>query len=491
MGDNLIDSHCHAHDNPKSLHLLKKVKAQKLFLMGTSPSDWITLQNLTPTEKIHIGFGIHPWHASGIIESEPKNEENNYNKNENKPENKNENTNENKTENKNENKNDNKNVNNNKRENKKENINKNKNQNKNTTKNKNNNENKNENDNKIKTDNDDTTEDKNNKNSTNETENQNENETKNNEDRNQDANKSENKNENTSNNTTPTTENQTNTKEDKNTITGEITTEKNDENKYDKNNAKKEDNGENTKEENVEENNGDKNKNKNKNNTKKEKKNTLIALPEYSPIDHNENKTLILLKKYLVNNPKSFVGEVGVDRVIIRRGGNPCPLHEQWALFDAQINLACELNRPVSVHCVDVFGAMFEYFQARTELPPAIALHSFGGSADIVKRYTNLPKYGGRFYFGFSYAINSRSKRLTETISKVPLTRILLESDLPDPVFIDDNLKKMCSMVATAHEISNADVASQTTKKALPFPVLPHFHLYPLCPLLHELYRNP
>jgi len=65
----LIDSHCHAHDDPKSLHLLKSVKAMKLFLMGTSPKDWVTLQNLTPTEKIHIGFGIHPWHASGIIKN--------------------------------------------------------------------------------------------------------------------------------------------------------------------------------------------------------------------------------------------------------------------------------------------------------------------------------------------------------------------------------------------------------------------------------------
>jgi len=322
----LIDSHCHAHDDPKSLHLLKSVKAMKLFLMGTSPKDWVTLQNLTPTEKIHIGFGIHPWHASGIIKNAQPGSNNNQN--------------------------------------------------------------------------------------------------------------------------TPTTSDN----DPANTTTTTNTNNNNDDTKSEADNSNKSD-----------ENNNNTNKNT------KTKKNTVQVLPEYTPININENETLVLLRKYLVDNPKSFIGEIGVDRVIIRRGGNPCPLNEQWALFDAQINLACELNRPVSVHCVDVFGAMFEYFQARTEMPPMIALHSFGGSSDVVKRYLKIPKFGNRFFFGFSYAINSRSNKLSETISKVPLDRILLESDLPDPKFIDENLLDMCKIVSKAHDLPRDQIADQTTKNALQF----------------------
>eukprot|EP01111_Echinosteliopsis_oligospora_P016053 TRINITY_DN654_c2_g1_i1.p2 TRINITY_DN654_c2_g1~~TRINITY_DN654_c2_g1_i1.p2 ORF type:complete len:142 (+),score=23.71 TRINITY_DN654_c2_g1_i1:606-1031(+) len=132
--------------------------------------------------------------------------------------------------------------------------------------------------------------------------------------------------------------------------------------------------------------------------------------------------------------------------------------------------MACELKRPVSVHCVDASGAMFDFFQARELLPPAIAMHSYGGSADSAKRFLNLPGgKGKRFYFGFSWCINTRSHRLISTIKGIPLEHILLESDRPSTHNIDVDLWKMCELVADVHQTTIDIVASITRSNSLRF----------------------
>ena len=84
------------------------------------------------------------------------------------------------------------------------------------------------------------------------------------------------------------------------------------------------------------------------------------------------------------------------------------------------------------------------------ELPPAIYMHSFGGSAAMVNSLLAIEKKAQQkqnkkrkrkgeglisgespiFYFGFSHAVNSRSHKTPEVIAAVPDDRLLLESDL-------------------------------------------------------------
>ena len=42
----LIDTHCHARDDPANAHLLSDLRTHKLFLMGTCPKDWLILKNV-------------------------------------------------------------------------------------------------------------------------------------------------------------------------------------------------------------------------------------------------------------------------------------------------------------------------------------------------------------------------------------------------------------------------------------------------------------
>lgn len=56
----------------------------------------------------------------------------------------------------------------------------------------------------------------------------------------------------------------------------------------------------------------------------------------------------------------------------------------QMYAFIKQMELATELGRPVSLHCVHAQGDLFDYCRAAEALPPAIYLHSFGGKVSCL-----------------------------------------------------------------------------------------------------------
>jgi Tat protein secretion system quality control protein TatD with DNase activity len=55
--------------------------------------------------------------------------------------------------------------------------------------------------------------------------------------------------------------------------------------------------------------------------------------------------------------------------------------------FDAQMALAGELGRPVSIHCVKAHGHLYEWLRGQPveALPPTLALHSYTGSPDMAR----------------------------------------------------------------------------------------------------------
>jgi len=58
------------------------------------------------------------------------------------------------------------------------------------------------------------------------------------------------------------------------------------------------------------------------------------------------------LRKYLESCPNAIVGEIGVDK--IRK--NTFQSGHQQQVFDVQVNIACQLNKPINVHCVQAHG---------------------------------------------------------------------------------------------------------------------------------------
>mmetsp|Transcript_5574 Transcript_5574/g.15575 ORF Transcript_5574/g.15575 Transcript_5574/m.15575 type:complete len:241 (-) Transcript_5574:85-807(-) len=182
-----------------------------------------------------------------------------------------------------------------------------------------------------------------------------------------------------------------------------------------------------------------------------------------------ENGWIERLRLRLASHPAALLGEIGLDKAARTPETRRCEYEAQQEVFAAQLALAAELRRPVSVHCVRSVGKLFGMMEAGAAaagLPPAIALHSYGSSPDWIPRYLALPT---ELYVGFSYAINGREnqrEKLLENIAVVPDDRLLLESDLECPLDIEEHLRAMCAIFAEAKGWSLEETAERTWANA-------------------------
>jgi TatD DNase family protein len=128
------------------------------------------------------------------------------------------------------------------------------------------------------------------------------------------------------------------------------------------------------------------------------------------------------LKALLEKHPHASIGECGLDQWI----SHP-PIDVQHPVFIDQLRLSRELERPLTIHCLKAWGALFEAF---TEVPPPtrFLMHSFGGSIETARRLIPLGAY-----FSFSgHFLHPRKQAVLEVFRQLPPDRILLETDAPD-----------------------------------------------------------
>ena len=124
----------------------------------------------------------------------------------------------------------------------------------------------------------------------------------------------------------------------------------------------------------------------------------------------------------LLRGQAAVVGEIGLDRWIENYDSA-----RQEEAFVWQLRRAAELERPVTIHCLKAFGRLLEILQSE-KVPAGFLLHSYGGPAEMIPRYAEL---GG--YFSISgYFAQERKEKQREVFRKVPLDRVLVETDAPD-----------------------------------------------------------
>ena len=78
------------------------------------------------------------------------------------------------------------------------------------------------------------------------------------------------------------------------------------------------------------------------------------------------------------------------------------------------------LGRPVAVHCVRAYGDMGDIFRAGQTFPPRVLMHSYGGTAAFLESLTRMKRWGPRFYFGFSSAVNLAARRPKTSFEPCP-----------------------------------------------------------------------
>jgi TatD DNase family protein len=124
----------------------------------------------------------------------------------------------------------------------------------------------------------------------------------------------------------------------------------------------------------------------------------------------------------------SAVGEIGLDRW---KPGLSYDAQEE--VFVAQLRLAAERELPVSIHCLQAWGRLFDLLRAGPRPARGFLLHSYGGPAEMV---APLAKLGAYFSFP-GYFAHERKTRQREAFLRVPGERLLIETDAPDQCLPD------------------------------------------------------
>ena len=128
------------------------------------------------------------------------------------------------------------------------------------------------------------------------------------------------------------------------------------------------------------------------------------------------------LRSFLLSVP-SGVGEIGLDNF-----PGASDLAAQEEAFIAQLRLARELKRPVTIHCRQAWGRMLEILKQEGGVKYGGMMHTYSGSPDLVRP---LEEMG--LSISFSGAITRPgSKRGAKSLLAVSKERLLLETDSPD-----------------------------------------------------------
>lgn len=184
------------------------------------------------------------------------------------------------------------------------------------------------------------------------------------------------------------------------------------------------------------------------------------------------------LEKTLCADPTATIGECGLDGWV-----KDPQIVMQRDVFQKHLHLAAELERPVTIHCLKAWQALFDLIRDHQPWPKKFLLHSFGGSLEVAER---LWKAGA--YFSFSgYFLLERKSSVVEVFQKIPKDRILLESDAPDMLppaeFIEfpmendanhpanhpANLPRIAAALATRLGISEAHLIDQVCENEIRF----------------------
>lgn len=131
------------------------------------------------------------------------------------------------------------------------------------------------------------------------------------------------------------------------------------------------------------------------------------------------------LKEFFETTPAAAVGEIGLDK---GSKGRQIDFTDQLEVFRLQLQLAKELKRPASVHCVRAYGDLLDVMKSIGPFPAGVLLHSYLGSAELVPEFAKLGAY-----FSFSgFLMFLKESKAKKILKSVPRERILLETDAPD-----------------------------------------------------------
>ncbi len=147
----------------------------------------------------------------------------------------------------------------------------------------------------------------------------------------------------------------------------------------------------------------------------------IIGIHPHNAKEVNE-ETYLDLRALSQDGKVKAIGEIGLD--LFR---NLSPRDVQIARFRQQIHLAKELKLPIVVHAREAQKEVLTILREEEAWEIGGVFHCFSGDDDMAKSCTDLG-----FFISIPGTITFKNNaNLREVIKKVPLDRILIETDCP------------------------------------------------------------
>lgn len=173
------------------------------------------------------------------------------------------------------------------------------------------------------------------------------------------------------------------------------------------------------------------------------------------------------IREYAANRKVVAIGEIGLDYY-----WDKTPKSTQHQALETQLDLAADLGLPVIIHNRESSADLIHVLSGsmiRSSDKPGV-LHSFSGTWHTAKAALDMG-----FYLGFTGPVTfKKADDLREIAAKVPLDRILVETDAPflapeprrgrrnEPAYVT----YIAAKIAALHHLDNEDFARQTTANA-------------------------
>lgn len=180
-------------------------------------------------------------------------------------------------------------------------------------------------------------------------------------------------------------------------------------------------------------------------------------------VNQHKPEDIKTLKQTLTEKQCVAVGECGLD---FRSG--QAEKSEQLRYFEAQLALAQEMTLPVVIHAVRATETVINCLKKHPSLTGMI--HSYSGSLEQAMQLIDMGFYisiGGTVTF-------EQARKVRNTVSNIPLSALLLETDAPDqpdilhkgrrnePAFLTQTLKTIAELRQESPDL----IARQTTFNA-------------------------
>jgi TatD DNase family protein len=138
--------------------------------------------------------------------------------------------------------------------------------------------------------------------------------------------------------------------------------------------------------------------------------------PWYIDIE-NWELDLSKIKKWIDNEQVMAIGECGLDRLA------QVSIAQQLLVFEAQVKLAEQTQKPVIIHCVRAFNELIRWKIQNKPIVPLV-VHGFNNKQEVAQQ---LLAHG--FYFSLGTALMNPQSNASKVIKVTPIERLFLEND--------------------------------------------------------------